>query len=243
MNFARNKPTAEEKRRLPGGSNIEALLLAVDARLMRDAGEPKIDVLLVGRASYEVGSAETRAKLRDLLGETDRLSAQTGKLLLTDDVDCYATDETEQIVALAHRGSYVAELCEAYVHALSDETLFMPLGWKDRIELITGMEGLEALQLHRLGHTDFFFCKASAGRPKDETFLRAFVQAVGLTLSELQAAYARVEANPPTKFMLDPSCGSNIRMMLSACGPFCAKDVEEILPPGPAAQAKPRPRP
>ncbi len=93
-------PTLEEKRALAGSTNVEALLLALDARLTE-----KAQVILVGRASYEVGDKDMTKKLKALLNEEERLDERTGKIRLTDDVDCFHTEQAQGIIDMGHLNS------------------------------------------------------------------------------------------------------------------------------------------
>lgn len=197
MQFKRNKPTKEDKLRLPGRNNVETLLLCIDGRL-----PGPVEVLLVGRASYEVDNPELAKNLQRTLGEATRLDTIRNIPILTEDVDAYATDETEAITAIAHKGSFVAELCDTYFHPLGEETLFLPTGWAQRVEplKLDGMENLKPFRLHPL---DFTLCKAAAGRDKDRIFLSAFLAEKQISKRMVQehwektcAAHKKVKESP-----------------------------------------------
>ena len=149
-------PTLEEKRALPGATNVEALLYALDVRMTE-----KTPVILLGRASYEIGDRDFTKKLKAILNEEERLDERTGKIRLTDDVDCYHTDEAQAIVDAGHAKSYVAQLADCYVHALNSRTLTLPKGWQARLQPVT--VELENLKISRLEPMDFLICKG-AGR-------------------------------------------------------------------------------
>lgn len=180
MQFKRHTPTDADKLKLPGKNNVETLLLCIDARLTTPT-----TVLLVGRASYEVDNPELTKNLQHKLGEAQKIDSLRKTPILTEDVDGFATDETEAITALAHKGSYLAQLCTTYFHPLGEETLFLPAGWEQRIETLA-LENMENLKTFRLHPLDFILCKAAGGRSKDYTFLQAFIEEKAISKKAIQ---------------------------------------------------------
>lgn len=189
MQFKRHKPTKEDKLRLPGRNNVETLLLCIDGRL-----SGPVEVLLVGRASYEIDNPQLAKNLQEKLGEATKLDPLRKIPILTEDVDAYATDQTEAITAIAHRGSFVAELCDTYFHPLGEETLFLPEGWADRIEPLV-IPNTENLKTFRLNPLDFTLCKAAAGREKDRVFLAAFLAEKNISKKMVQDHWEKTCAN------------------------------------------------
>lgn len=97
-------PTAQEKRALEGETNVAALLHALDERV-----SGKTTLVIVGRASYQIGNDDFAPKLRQLLGEEDKIDDETGKLYLTEDIDCFHTDASQEVIDAAHEHSYLNE--------------------------------------------------------------------------------------------------------------------------------------
>lgn len=206
MQFQKREPTLEEKKALKGRTNVEALLYALDQRMMG-----KTPVVLVGRASYEIGNEELTAKLRQALGEDPKIDERTGRVLLTDDIDCYLTDEAQAIVDAGHPDSYVAKLADCYVHALNERTLILPKGWDHRVQNIPGQ--YENLELKRLDPLDFVICKGAAGRLKDIEFLRAFCNATDIRQSAVEAKIQETTANAPLQLRFDAVSQRHLRSL------------------------------
>jgi hypothetical protein len=200
------EPSNEEKRALKGENNVEALLYALDQRLTE-----KTTVILVGRASYEIGDKAFTNKLRALLGEEERIDEKTLKVFLTDDIDCFHTDAAQAIIDAAYPQSYLAKLANCYVHALNEQTLVLPVGWKER--LVAAPCEFQNLQIKRLDPMDFLMCKGAAGRPKDIKFLQAFCQALNIDEGQVRKKVAETLAKPTAKLLLDTSSQKYLKML------------------------------
>lgn len=189
----RYKPTQEDKRRLPGKSNVEALLYSIDARTTKPA-----TLILVGRASYELGDNKFQNYMRELLGEQERVSSISQKALLTDDSDIYYTEEADEAIGIASKGSFVADLCDCYLHPLGERTLCLVKGWETRVQEVPELSdgAMEKITFKRLDPLDFIMCKAAAGRQKDERFLAAFIRARGITEAEIEEKLNELRSNP-----------------------------------------------
>lgn len=209
-----NEPSPEDRKRLPGSTNVESLLYALSVRATVPA-----EVVLVGRASYEIGDSQLMESLRKELGEESRHSHVTNKPILTDDVDVYYTDEMEEIVGMGHKDSYVAKLAECYLHALNEQTLVLPKGWQDRKQPIAVQGNPGTLRFYRLDPMDFLVCKGAAGRPKDHVFLTAFCKAKGITCDEIKAKIDEVLADPPAKLSGDQSAKFHLASLPSRICP------------------------
>jgi hypothetical protein len=200
------RPTPEEKRALKGDTNVEALIYALDRRLE----EPRA-VIIVGRASYQLGNDVFAGKLRELLGEEHKVNELTRKRFLTEDLDICHTDAAQEIVDAAHEHSYLAEMADCYVHALNQQTLVLPIGWRDRLQDVP--LALEKLQLKRLDPLDFIMCKGAAGRPKDIKFLRAFCAALSIDQAQIQAKVDETLKHKSAKLFLDTSAQAFLKML------------------------------
>jgi len=189
----RYKPTQDDKRRLPGKSNVEALLYSIDARTTKPA-----TLILVGRASYELGDPRFHNYMRELLGEQERVSSISQKALLTDDSDIYYTEEADEAIGIASKGSFVADLCDCYLHPLGEQTLCLVKGWEKRVQTVPELSDgpMEKITFKRLDPLDFIVCKAAAGRQKDEKFLSAFIKARCITQAEIESKLEELRANP-----------------------------------------------
>ena len=189
----RYKPTIEDKRRLPGKSNVEALLYSIDARSTKPA-----TLILVGRASHEIGDIKFHNKMRELLGEQEKISSISQKALLTDDSDIYYTEDADEAVGIASKGSFVAELCDCYLHPLGEQTLCLVKGWESRLQNVPELSAgpMEKITYKRLDPLDFIICKAAAGRPKDEKFLSAFIQTSEIKQESIEEKLNALRANP-----------------------------------------------
>ena len=201
------EPTPEEKRRLQGHSNVEALIFALDQRLSQ-----KTPIILVGRASYELGDPETTEQIRKILKDEHRVSDVTHKLILTDDIDCYATEAIEEAANLAHEGSYLSKLADCYLHALNERTLVLPQGWATRTEPIP-LSGLQYIEPKRLNPLDFVICKGAAGRIKDWNFLAAFTQIKGINLESIQQKALETLAHPSAQLRFDTVAQNALRRL------------------------------
>ncbi|SPE61783.1 hypothetical protein SBV1_760003 [Verrucomicrobia bacterium] len=200
------KPTKEEKRALKGETNVAALLNALDLRLSE-----KTPLIIVGRASYQIGDDDFGPKLRQLLGEEHKIDEETGKLFVTEDIDCFHTDEAQAVIDAAHEHSYLAEMAKCYVHALNEQTLVLPIGWKSRLQGVACK--LEHLQLMRLDPLDFIICKGAAGRPKDTKFLQALCQALKIGERQVREKVEETLKHKPTKLVLDTSAQRFLAML------------------------------
>ena len=200
------EPTDEEKRSLKGENNVEALLHALDQRLAT-----KTTVIVVGRASYEVGDKAFTKQLKALLSEEERIDEKTGKVFLTDDIDCFHTDEAQVLVDEAHPNSYLAKMANCYIHALNEQTLILPTGWQERLQTIPSE--LERLELKRLAPLDFLICKGAAGRLKDIKFLHAFCQVMKIEKDHVQQKVGETLANKPARLFLDTSAQQYLKML------------------------------
>ncbi len=199
-------PTEQEKRALRGDNNVEALLYALDQRMAE-----KTSVIIVGRASYEVGDKEFTQKLKTLLGEEERISEISGKVFLTDDIDCFHTDAAQAVVDAAYQNSYLAKMADCYVHALNEQTLILPIGWQERLKPVPG--NYENLELKRLDPLDFVICKGAAGRPKDAKFLQAFCKALNIDREQVQRKINETLARKPARLFLDTSAQKYLVML------------------------------
>jgi len=216
------QPTLEEKRAIVGDTNVEALLHALDVRL-----SGKTTVILVGRASYEIGNKELTEKLRAILNEEVRVDDKTHKIRLTDDVDCYHTDESQAIIDIGHQHSYVALLADCYVHALNERTLMLPKGWQERVQLVLG-DKFENLEIKRLDPLDFVICKGAAGRPKDINFLRAFCEARNLGQAQVAEKINATLNDPPPQLKFDRGSQINLKMLVGRLFPSDISDSPQI---------------
>jgi hypothetical protein len=215
-------PTPEEKRALPGETNVEALLYALDSRL-----PDKTTVMLVGRASYEIGDKKLTEKLKALLNEEVRVDERTRKIRLTDDVDCYHTDEAQAIIDIGHQQSYVALLADCYVHALNERTLTLPKGWQERIQPVLGHK-FEKLEIKRLDPLDFVVCKGAAGRPKDVKFLRAFCEALSIGQQSVAEKINATLSDPTPQLRLDRGSQINLKMLVGRLFPSDISDRPQL---------------
>ncbi len=215
MKFQHKEPSLEEKRALKGATNVEALLYALDQRMTG-----RVRVVLVGRASYEIGNPQLTNQLRQRLQETTHVDDQTGRVLLTDDIDCYLTEEAQAIVDAGHPDSYVAKLAGCYVHALNERTLILPRGWEERLQAVPGQ--FEHLELQRLEVLDFVVCKGAAGRTKDIHFLQAFCEAMNLRQADVAGRIEQVLAQPSLQLRFDTLAQRNLRRL-----------VGKVFPPSP----------
>jgi hypothetical protein len=206
MTFKFREPSDEEKRALKGENNVEALLYALDQRMTEQT-----PVIIVGRASYEIGDKEFTNKLRSLLGEQERINEKTRKVFLTDDIDCFHTDAAQAIVDAAYPNSYLAKLANCYVHALNEQTLVLPAGWKDRLKPVPC--GFQNLQIKRLDPMDFLMCKGAAGRTKDIQFLQAFCHALNIEPHQVQQKVNETLARPTAKLLMDTLSQKYLRML------------------------------
>ncbi len=200
------KPSSQDKRELPGETNVAALLNALDQRVTT-----KTQLIVVGRSSYQIGNDEFAPKLRALLKEDDKIDDETGKLSLTDDIDCFHTDAAQEVIDAAHERSYLAEMSKCYVHALNEQTLVLPIGWKDRLQNIP--TGLKNLELKRLDPLDFIICKGAAGRTKDAKFLTALCEALSITQEQVQAKVDDTLHRKTAKLVFDTSAQRYLKML------------------------------
>lgn len=212
MRFQKKEPTLSEKKALKGRTNVDALLYALDQRMTG-----KTRVILVGRASYEIGNPELTDTLRAMLEETLKVDERTGRVLLTDDVDCYLTEEAQPVVDAGHPDSYVARLTDCYVHALNERTLILPKGWDERLQEVPGQ--FENLELQRLEPIDFIVCKGAAGRAKDIKFLQAFCRALNISPAAVEAKIEQVLAHPSLQLRFDALSQRNLRMLVGRLFP------------------------
>jgi hypothetical protein len=201
-----HKPTPEERKALKGETNVEALLNALDQRLTE-----KAEVVLVGRASYEIGDREFTKRIKERLNEEEKIDNRTGKIHLTDDIDCYCSESAEPIINIGHPNSYVADLANCYVHALNERTLILPNGWRERLQPVAGQ--LTNLSIKRLDPLDFIICKGAAGRPKDHKFLGAFCQVMNIQPEEVNQKIQETLTNPPFQLKLDTSAQKFLKML------------------------------
>jgi hypothetical protein len=208
MRKANNQPSIDEKRQLLGRTNVESLLYALDKRCL----EP-ISITLIGRASYEIGDEKFMTEMRSLLGEMERKSEVSGRIIITEDVDVYYTDDVQPCVEMAHKESYLARMAECYLHALTDKTLVLPLGWENRIETVHMGLPLVNLKVHRLNALDFIICKGAAGRTKDISFLKAFCAVKGITEEQVRCKTLEVLNDPPQKLLEDQVSKFNVSVL------------------------------
>jgi hypothetical protein len=222
------EPSDEERRGLQGQTNVEALVRAIDQRLQQPT-----ELILVGRASYELGDEELGKKLRETLQEPVRQNSKSRKLILTEDVDCLVTGKTtDEAVNMAAKGQYLAKMADCYLHALTEQTIRVPKGWEKRVEDIP-MPGqpLTNLRLKRLDPYDFVISKGSAGRAKDEEFLKAFLKVYKLDRDKLSETFRDVLANPPSNLAADKTSMYNLSKMavtLMEKGPSVDRRLEEL---------------
>ena len=141
--------------------------------------------MLLGGASYEIDNEGISKRLVETQGAHPRIHPLRKIPMLTECIDGYATEETEEIAAIAHKDSRVAKLCDTYFHQLGEKTLLLLNGWQDRVEDVK-FDGLEKLRIFRLNSLDFVFCKAAAGRDKDRVFLDAFVEEKNITEADIR---------------------------------------------------------
>jgi hypothetical protein len=215
------KPTTKEKQSLKGESNVEALLGALDQRMIENT-----TLIIVGRASYQIGDNEFAPKLRELLGEDHKIDEETGKLFITEDIDCFQTDSIQAVVDAAHEQSYLAEMAKCYVHALNEQTLVLPIGWKERLQDIPCK--LQNLQLKRLHPLDFIVCKGAAGRPKDMKFLQALCTVLNIDQAQVQGKIEETLKHKPTKLVLDTSAQHFLKMLPGKLFPPSPPKLPEI---------------
>jgi hypothetical protein len=199
-------PTAQEKRALEGETNVAALLHALDERV-----SGKTTLVIVGRASYQIGNDDFAPKLRQLLGEEDKIDDETGKLYLTEDIDCFHTDAAQEVIDAAHEHSYLAQMAKCYVHALNEQTLVLPIGWKDRLQEIPS--NLRNLELKRLEPLDFIICKGAAGRTKDIKFLTALCSVLNISQTDVQAKVDQTLEHKTAKLVFDTSAQRFLKML------------------------------
>ena len=191
---------------LKGENNVEALVYAIDARLTA-----KTSLIVVGRASYELGDAEATKKLRLLMGEEERVDDKTGKLFLTDDLDCCQT--AQEIIDVAFQTSYLAEMANCYVHALNEQTLILPMGWQARLQDIPSTLALKNLELRRLDPLDFLICKGAAGRAKDIKFIQAFCQVQSISREQIQQKVTETLTGMTARLHMDPLAQKYLKML------------------------------
>jgi hypothetical protein len=201
-----HKPTPEEKKALKGETNVEALLNALDQRMTE-----KAEVILVGRASYEIGDREFTKRIKERLNEEEKVDERTGKIHLTDDIDCYHSDSAQAIVDIGHPNSYVADLANCYVHALNQRTLILPNGWETRLQPVAAE--LSNLSIKRLDPLDFIICKGAAGRPKDHKFLGVFCKVLSIRREDVEQKIQETLANPPFQLRFDLSAQKFLKML------------------------------
>ena len=218
MRFQKKEPSLAEKQALKGKTNVEALLYALDQRMTG-----KTRVILVGRASYEIGNPELTDKLRALLEETLKIDERTGRVLLTDDVDCYLTEDAQPVVDAGHQDSYVARLADCYVHALNERTLILTKGWDERLQAVPGQ--FENLELWRLEPLDFIVCKGAASRTKDIKFLEAFCRALNISPNAVQARIEQALAHPSPQLQFDAFSQRNLRLLVGKLFPPSAMEI------------------
>ena len=200
------KPTTQEKRALKGETNVAALLNALDQRVTE-----KVTLIIVGRASYQIGNDEFAPRLRQLLGEDDKIDDETGKLFITEDIDCFHTDAAQAVIDAAHEHSYLAQMAKCYVHALNEQTLVLPIGWKDRLQDIPC--NFVNIQLKRLDPLDFIICKGAAGRTKDIKFLKALCNALNIDQDQVRAKVEETLQHRPAKLVFDTSAQRFMKML------------------------------
>ena len=199
MQYKRHKPTLEEKLKLPGNNNVETLLLVISARLTE-----KVPVVLLGRASYEVDDPALSKNLIEELKEKQKMHETRNIHIITEDIDGFATDATEIITAMAHRGSYVAELCDTYFHPLGNETLFLPEKWEERLEDVK-IKNCHNLEIKRLHPLDFILCKGAAGRAKDEIFLKPCMKIKKISKEDIKKHWEKTNCQKLKKIIDHPS--------------------------------------
>ncbi len=185
---------------------MEALLHALDERMTQ-----KTTAILVGRASYEIGDKDFTKELKALLSEEERMNEKTGKIFLTDDIGCFHTDASQALVDEAHPNSYLARMADCYVHALNEQTLILPVGWRERLQPVPYKLG--NLESKRLAPLDFIICKGAAGRPKDIKFLQAFCQALNIDQGQVRQKVEETLAKKPARLFLDTSAQRYLKML------------------------------